>query len=260
MVNLKDCLVAFCLIMWSTVAAAGQLDIGKQLDEYSSTYNKIDMQEKGSAIETLVNLDLKLRAFTKEIRNQRGEPYWKRDYEKLGLGINHYTDAFDYYGTLLSKAHKIDPNSKFRKYTLFTEINSDGYCWVEKPQHLEAAFQYLKEFPNGPFASKVYEALGSFYGSFYECIKYHKEELEKDSQLKPSEFDSCADVFQQYIKKPSMVSADMQEKQAKDNTIKYYEAYLKTDKNPSKRIEKALIELKEGTEVKMRHGIYSCPD
>ena len=57
---------------------------------------------------------------------------------------------------MLAEAHRKNPTSEFRRFTLFAAILG------ERPAHgpgempdIEAARQYLKEFPEGPFAGDV---------------------------------------------------------------------------------------------------------
>ena len=52
--------------------------------------------------------------------------YFKKEYELIGLSIGHYSDAIEYSGKLLYDAHKIDPNSPYRRYTLFSMVNYIG--------------------------------------------------------------------------------------------------------------------------------------
>ncbi len=211
-------------------AFSNEINIGKKLDECLIEYNKINFQDIENAIEALVNLDLKLRKFLREIVTQPDQSnYWKSDYAKLDLEIGHFSDSFEYSGALLDKAYKLNPQSKFRKYTLFSGINTDKYCWVENPRNLESAFQYLKEFPNGPFVADVYMALGGFYWSLYNYIQYQKEDLKNKphEELKGLENHS---TLLQYIKETSKLSIDIQEEQAKTSAIKYFEAFLKLRK------------------------------
>jgi hypothetical protein len=75
----------------------------------------------------------------------------------IGLDIGHYSDALGYSGKLLVEAHERNPNSPYRKYTLFTTILGEGtsHGLGEMP-NISQAELYLKEFPNGPYVENVY--------------------------------------------------------------------------------------------------------
>ncbi len=259
MSKLTVCFVLILLPLSIVCPALGEgIDIGKKLDSFLIAYNKIDFQNKEDAVERLVNIDIQIRKFLKEVRMQHGhDKYWKSDYAILSLRIDHFTEAFEYEGALLQKAHKINPKSKYREYTLFSEINTDKYCWVENPKNLEAAYQYLKEYPNGPYVADVYKALGGFNWSLFNYIRFQKENLKSKphDELKNEEEHN---VLLQYIKDIANVSIEMQENQAKDNAIKYFDAYLKTGKDTDVWVKRILNEIKNGTET--RYGIFSCPD
>lgn len=253
------CLTLLFIVLPHPVIA-DEIDIGKKLDIFYREYKNIQFENQKDEIEPLVNLDKKIRMFLKQIRNPDGHRrYWKKHYSELSLRINHFTDNFEYEGALLYKAHKINPNSKYRKYTLFTEINSDKYCWVGNPENLEVALQYLKEFPDGPFVNDVYFGLGGFHSSLYDYIRFEKKVLTSKPHAELKGYDEGGhNTLIPYIKDISKVSLEKQEEQAKTNAIKYLEIYLESEEKPVHWIKGRLVEIKEGTN--QRYGIFSCPD
>lgn len=254
-------LVLFFLCLVSIFPAmAEEIDINKRLDEFYIKYKKTQFKNQENAIEALVKIDIELRNFLKEISekgNHNHINYWKDYYTELDLTIGHYSDEFEYEGALLEKAHKINPNSKYRNHTFFSEINSGKWCWVRDSKNIAAAHQYLKEFPNGPFAVDVYRELGEFYSSLYDYIRLGKDTLKSQPHDELKQYDESAYLID-YIEDISKATIETQEAQAKASAIKYLEIYLKAKKNLDYRIKERLTEIKEGTE--QLYGIHSCPD
>lgn len=145
-------------------------------------------------VKRLVDLDLELNALEKEVQEAHkdgtSKKYWRKDYEDIGLYIGHYSDAFGYSGKLLVEAHKRNPNSPYRKYTLFTTIIGEGtFHGLGVMPNIGQAELYLKEFPNGPYAENVYSILGYFYD---DLAKVLKELVENDKYEKDYKYDCFA--------------------------------------------------------------------
>lgn len=78
-------------------------------------------------------------------------------------------DWLRYDGTLLRQAHKLNPNSEYRRYTLFAEIGWEAGSWGMPD--IKAAHRYEKEFPNGPFIEDVISIIARFYKDLYMVLR-----------------------------------------------------------------------------------------
>lgn len=150
-------------------------------------------------IKRLFEMDQELSALVKEMqatdKDGTSAKYWRKDYEDIGLYIGHYSEMIGYSGKLLVEAHERNPNSPYRKYTLFTTILGEGtsYGLGEMPDISQAEL-YLKEFPNGPHAAEVYKILGTFYD---DLAKVLKKLIDNDE----SKDDFVYECFKPYITK-----------------------------------------------------------
>ncbi len=213
-----------------------------------------------SLVPRLVELDTKIREFVRSSRKWE-EGYrnlWKDTDKELGLNIGHYSDLYEYNGKFLKMAHSINPRSGLRKYTLFSDINSED-CWVGNPDNLKAAFNYLKEFPTGPFETEVYYLLGMFHWSLHNELKYNEEAIINTPIEKLGRKVHYGDLLLLvYIKDLAEVPIKQQQEQARHTAIKYLELYLEQDKEHLGWVRISLKGLKEGSN--QRYGIFSCPD
>ncbi len=89
------------------------------LPQFYDEYNRV---ERAPTIEKLIALDEEVR----RLINSRPDYYpcddtkiWKVEYDELGIYIC-YDEFIAYSGKLLTKAHKINPRSKYRN-TLFSQ-------------------------------------------------------------------------------------------------------------------------------------------
>lgn len=144
--------------------------------EYSALSGKPDEAEK------LFLLDRKISKTVKEIVAYYpfsfSYAFWDKKYQKIGLYIGHYSEQLDYSEKLLAVAHKVNPNSPYRKFTLFSAIFPEDFgsdANNELPV-VEQANLYLTEFPSGPYAGRVHGLLANFYHGLYNAIRY-KDEL-----------------------------------------------------------------------------------
>ena len=51
---------------------------------------------------------------------------WKSQWVEMGIGVGHYWDSLHYSKKSLMWAHKVDPNSSFRRYTLYSVTGGNG--------------------------------------------------------------------------------------------------------------------------------------
>ena len=88
------------------------------------------------------------------------------------------------------EAHQLNPHSKYRSYTLYTEIY--GKSADHNFPDVDTAILYLKEFPNGPYATDVIGILAGFYHDLYAALRNIKEEPNIENR---SETYSCFDDY-----------------------------------------------------------------
>jgi hypothetical protein len=186
----------------------------------------------------LVEMDQKLRNLSFE----RQSRYLKPEYESLGLSPALFDSDFFYYsGKLLAEAHRIDPNSPDRRYTLWSIVESDTTAVVNSPAFAES---YVQEFPSGPFITQAYFALAGFYDDLFKVIK-----LEETGDR----IDYKYDCFQPYIKSAPLAE---QARAAQEAGIRYYQK-LQQLRPDDESIVANLARLREGKDY---HSWSSCPD
>ena len=124
-------------------------------------------------ISRLVSLDHELRQLVnrpwEDLKRSTAAGACREEYGAIGISIGHYSDVIGYSGKLLLEAHKLDPVSSFRNYTLYSFANCDAEdCSMP---NIDSARLYVKQFPNGPYIYEVYSTLGRFYDDLYKEIK-----------------------------------------------------------------------------------------
>ncbi len=138
-------------------------------------------------ITTLLRLDQKLRDLVpalSEIEMSRGIFFYRDEYRTMGLIPNHWSGTLEYDGTLLKIAHKLNPNSPQRNRTLFSTVaRSDSPDKYNGMPNINAAYQYISEFPEGPFAADTFETLATFYDDFYKVLRRFVVEDPKDDDF-----------------------------------------------------------------------------
>jgi len=206
-----------------------------------STLNQLLLQleavQKERTVENYVRLDSSLRAFVADMHRTlpyRQAQFWKDQYSQLGLFIGHYSDEFGYSEKFLVDAHSLDPTSPFRQYTLYSTVMGvrTFHGLGEMPQ-LDSAFQYVREFPTGPFSKNVYLIIAGFYKDLYMVLRDGKE---GSAQYK-------YECFESYIDK-SRIGEQRDRTQAL--AISYYEKVLKMDPTNAFVLE-ILPEVRAGT-------------
>lgn len=169
---------AMKVAIWLASAAINESAMGadyfqKRLDNILSEYQGLPDTDD---VRRLVELDRELKALVGVIQGMypdgASKKYWREEYGTLGLYIGHYSDAIGYSGRLLVDAHRRNPYSPYRKYTLFTTITGEGtsHGLGEMPDIRQAEL-YLHEFPTGPYAGDVNEILGYFYDDLAKVLR-----------------------------------------------------------------------------------------
>jgi hypothetical protein len=78
----------------------------------------------------LVRLDGELRHLLhdpwRESHTTFDAKYFRPEYADLGISVGHYSDALEYSGQLLAEAYHLNPQSPYRRYTLYSAVVGDG--------------------------------------------------------------------------------------------------------------------------------------
>ena len=196
----------FILSIFSTLCFAGQIPVDagsfqskrSYLVQFDNALLEYKVLREQPDIKRHIELHNKIFDIVIDIYVNREfikEPLWREDYKKMGIFIGHY-GSIVYYDKLLAEAHKINPHSSLRKYTLYSEVFSQytSHSWSAMP-NVKAAEVYLKEFPKGPYAWKANEALGYFY---YDLYKVFKDAIE-NIKLGRSYVEHTHDCYKNYI-------------------------------------------------------------
>jgi len=168
--------VSFLLLFISSMLSAEPGHATSYGATLEHLYDRYVALPKSEDIGPLFQLDRELRSLVDEIHKnvsaQQIPSLYKSKYALIGLEIGHYSETIEYSGKLLVEAHRINPNSKYRKYTLFTEIlgETPSHGLGEMP-NIERAKQYLREYPMGPYAGDTHVFLGGFYSDLYQVLK-----------------------------------------------------------------------------------------
>ena len=216
----------------------------RQLDDAYAEYKAL---KQPPSIEKLVALDQKLRDLINKPWKERKElidgKYWKPEWVEMGIGVGHYSDSLHYSGKLLALAHRIDPNSRFRAYTLYSDTGGDGASsGLGEMPNLTTGLRYVREFPNGPFVEETYTLLGNFYSDLFLLIK----------ELGKHQGGYKYDCFAKYLNNGNL---DNQLREVQRLSVSYYSKALAV--NPgNKEVRDWLLEVKEGTPT----GWHFCGD
>jgi hypothetical protein len=123
-------------------------------------------------IEKLVMLDQELRRLLPPAGPFASANDLRPEYEEIGLTRGAFESGILVYsGKLLVDAHKIDPNSPYRSYTLYATVFPDGREDRTAVPSPAAARRYVEEFPDGPFGLEANLALAHFYDDLFKVIQ-----------------------------------------------------------------------------------------
>tara|TARA_R110001592_G_scaffold27291_2_gene101042 strand:+ start:540 stop:1322 length:783 start_codon:yes stop_codon:yes gene_type:complete len=226
---LGRCLITTTIIFGTLAAQAKEDDLASRLSKLHFDFNN---REHPIDVAVLVRMDQELRDLVPSI-NEADESlvvgYLLDEYEQLGLNINHWAPVMQYSGLLLSYAHAQDPNSPFRNRTLFSAIASSSSPRSEFSgmPNIDIAYQYIVEFPDGPFIGDVYEILATFYDDFYKTFRKYRGPVSGD------DFFEC---FEPYLTKQPYRD---QRIQTEVLAIHFYESALQAFRGDERRSSKA---------------------
>jgi len=163
-------LVLHAVLLHAVAASADQEQ--EALDRILGEYRQLPTT---GAVRRLVELDRELGALVQSIRKARGREsarLWRKDYEEIGLYIGHYSEELGYSGKLLVEAHRRNPTSAERRYTLYATIVGEGTPdGLGVMPDVGQARRYLSEFPHGPYAENVHEILGFFHDDLAKVLQ-----------------------------------------------------------------------------------------
>jgi hypothetical protein len=200
----------------------------------ATAYRLYQIGKSPKSIKLLVEIDGKIRSLITTRPEYRPckddtdiyDPKWKEIDVHLG-----YWGDFVYTGNLLYRAHQRAPNSSFRQYTLFSLVMgiTESHQLGLMP-NIKAAFQYEKEFPQGPFIEETHWIIAGFYKDLFMVLR---------DDLRDYKYD----CFKPYIDK-TPIQAQMQ--RTKANAITSYQMILKL--HPANiRAAELLNEVQRGT-------------
>jgi hypothetical protein len=181
-------LAVICIVPFIAPQDAPAWNLAGQLDAIHREYLN------GPNIAGLVALDGKIRKLLHEPWKRAGQSidgkHFQPAWSAIGIDVGHYSDALEDSGKLLVEAHRMNPVSELRRFTLFAAVMGESPGLGEMP-NVNVALQYLKEFPEGPFAREVAIILGDFYCDLFKVItRLQKKE--------PSDYKY--DCFGRYVK------------------------------------------------------------
>ncbi|HLE32278.1 MAG TPA: hypothetical protein VJB38_06710 [Bacteroidota bacterium] len=207
-----------------------------------SSLSRLEIQfgqtQKNKTVEALVRLDSALRSFVDSIHKvlplQDHGGFWNDRYAQLGLHIGHYSGQFGHSEQFLVEAHQVNPNSPLRAYTLYSLVlgiqTSDGLGVMPS---LNPAFQYLREFPHGPFAKEVNLIVANHYKDLFMVLRDGKQQ----------DFEYKYDCYEQYIDQSPI---EEQRSRTQQLAIDFYEKVLTLDPTNS-YVLGILPEVRDGT-------------
>jgi len=168
---------------------------------------------RGPKIAGLVSLDQKIRDLIdrpwRQSKQSHDGKQFRPEWSNIGISVGHYSDALQYSGKLLVEAHRMNPSSELRPFTLFATIMGERHELGEMP-NVNVALQYLKEFPKGPFARDASIILGDFYSDLFKVIGRLQEKEPHDYKY---------DCFRKHVEHTDLA---IQAVNARSLSISYY--------------------------------------
>lgn len=102
----------------------------------------------------------------------QSQVFFKQEYEKMGLGIGHYSDQLEYDGQLAVRSYALNPDSRYAEETMLVAISGGEFPDVDM------AAAYLKKFPATRHVRDIYWILASFHQDLFgELINGYEESV-----------------------------------------------------------------------------------
>lgn len=165
-------------------------------------------------IEVLVALDTRARELIESRPRYRpcmdDARFYDEQWAEVGFHLGYWVDL-SYSGIMLDEAHRLDPHSEWRKYTLYTTVfGTKQYFGLGTMPDLDACLSYVEEFPDGPFAADAHLTLANFYKDLFMVLKAGKDGYKYD-------------CFEKYVTKAPI---EAQLREAKKLSLKHYDMVL----------------------------------
>lgn len=190
---------------------------GRVQNGLRAIFRDYERSDSPRSIEVLADLDYRIRALLNSRPSYRpcedDSGIYDRQWEETGVNLGHWVDLA-YSGKLLDEAHKRNPNSSLRRYTLFSTIfGTTSYHGLGVMPNIKAAFKYASEFPDGPFAKETFRVIADFHKDLLMVLRDNKRDYKYD-------------CYKPYIKKMPIKT---QKERAKRTALKYYRKALEID-------------------------------
>lgn len=194
-----------------------QTDRRRLKDGLAEIYRDFEKAGSPKSIATRVRLDGRIRALFENRPSYRpceeDSTIYDQRWATMGVHIRHFGNL-GYSGLLIAQAYRQNPNSRLRRYTLFSTIlgtkEADDFGVMP---NIDAAFRYANEFPTGPFAKQTYLIIAGFHKDLFMVLR----DGERDYEF---------DCFRRYITRESI---DRQRRKAKRIALEYYDKVLRMD-------------------------------
>ena len=135
-------------------------------------YLRYQTISKNPQVAQLVALDQDLRRLIKRfpatVEESNRPGVIPGSYEAMGVSIEKYSEVVGYSGKLLTEAHRLNPVSPLRDYTLYAAACESDESSLPNVDSAEA---YVAEFPDGPYIREIYTTLARFYCDLYQEIR-----------------------------------------------------------------------------------------
>lgn len=150
-----------------------------------AVFSDFDAAPVPVSLEVLVALDGRIRDALRDRPSYRpcepdGTLIYDARWDRMGVRPGYWNDLV-YSGQLLVEAHRREPGSILRRFTLFATV------FGETPPHglgvmpnIAAAFAYEKEFPNGPFIRDVYLVIADFHKDLFMVLRDRRSDYKFD--------------------------------------------------------------------------------
>lgn len=194
-----------------------QTDSRRLKSGLAEIYRLFEKAGSPKSIATLVSLDGRIRALFENRPSYRpceeDSAIYDERWATMGVHIRHFGNL-GYSGFLIAQAYRQNPNSRLRRYTLFSTIlgtqEADDFGLMP---NIDAAFRYASEFPTGPFVQQTYLIVAGFHKDLFMVLR----DGERSYKL---------DCFRRYITREPI---DRQRRKAKRIALEYYDKVRRMD-------------------------------
>src|SRR5262245_46455303 len=189
-----------------------------------------------SPVEVIVDIDGRIRALLESRPRYRPCPddsdIYDSQWARMGVELGYWVDL-SYSGALLFEAHRRDPHTALRKYTLFSTVfGTTPHHGLGVMPNIEAAFKYESEFPDGPYISRTLMTIANFHKDLFMVFRDDHRDYKYD-------------CFKPYIDGDPIAD---QRARAKRIALEYYGKVL--DLDPSNENARTLLNEVERETVK----------